>query len=237
MPALIVGGTLWRRGFSQSSSGAYDVTAVNGGSPMKTTERCSAPDCERPAEAVLEARYLCRDHYLTACYQRLEECAQRLHEQAYSDTAAEAVRQFLEECMRQATEISQSAENLDNLARARLLDILLWSADLVGRLRRGPRRAISLPIRLFSEKPGYPWQEESKTVVLSQHGALVNCHHVAEPGDALRVYRLDTGREAEARVVWCRAQGHSEFQIGLELVGTDNFWNLDWSTVERQYEQ
>ncbi len=200
---------------------------------MKTSERCSIPGCQRPADASFEARFLCREHYLAACYEQLEECTQRLREQAYSDTAAEEVRQFLEECMRQATDISQSATELDNLSRARLLDVLLWAADLLGRLRRGPRRAVAIPLRLLSEKPGYPWQEETKTLILSQHGALVNCHHTIEPGDMLRVYRVDTGREAEARVVWCRPQGHTEFQIGLELLGTDNFWNLDWGTGER----
>jgi len=139
---------------------------------------------------------------------------------------------FLTECTRQATDLSQHAEELDNLARARLLDILLSAADLSRHLRRSPRKVATLALRLHCEKPGRTWEEETKTRVLSRHGALVECQHPAQSGDALLVLRLDSGRQALARVVWCHQKEEGRREIGIEFLDCDNFWELDWSAVE-----
>jgi len=48
------------------------------------------------------------------------------------------MRAFIEECSRKALDISLHSENLDNLERGRLLDILLWAGELF-LLLRAPR--------------------------------------------------------------------------------------------------
>ncbi len=198
---------------------------------MKISEHCSAADCQRPAAATLAMRALCREHFVVACYKELEGATRRLHETSFSEPSAEALRQFLEECTRQVTDIAQSADDLDNLGRARLLDIVMWASELGSRLRRGPRRQAHLQILLRSEKPGRPWEEEVKTQWLSRHGALVECEHTVETGEILQVIRVDTGRQAEARVVWQRHKGTGGHEIGIEFSSTINFWEMDWSTT------
>jgi hypothetical protein len=48
------------------------------------------------------------------------------------------MRAFIEECSRKALDISLQSENLTNLERGRLLDILLWAGELF-LLLRAPR--------------------------------------------------------------------------------------------------
>jgi hypothetical protein len=200
--------------------------------PMKENEHCSMPDCERPVAATLHTRALCREHFLVACYKELEGATRRLHENSFSEPAAEALRNFLAECTRQAADIAQSAKDLDNLGRARLLDILMWASDLGGRLRRGPRREASLPVRLRSEKPGRPWEEETRTRWLSRHGAMVECEHQVVTGETLQVTQIDTGQQAEARVVWQRRRGTGRFEVGLEFTTAGGFWGDEVSAAE-----
>src|SRR5207245_8571594 len=107
------------------------------------------------------------------------------------------MQHFLTECTRQATDLSQHAEELDNLARARLLDILLSAADLSRHLRRSPRKVATLALRLHCEKPGRTWEEETKTRVLSRHGALVEGQHPVRSGEAALGVRLDSHRRAQ----------------------------------------
>jgi hypothetical protein len=40
------------------------------------------------------------------------------------------MRSFLEECSRKALDVSLRSDNLSNLERGRLLDILLWAGEL-----------------------------------------------------------------------------------------------------------
>ena len=201
---------------------------------MKSAEHCSELDCHRPAAGTLETRALCREHFVGACYKQLEAATRQLHESAISEASSEALRHFLEECTRQATEIAQTVEDLDNLGRARLLDIVMWASELGSRLRRGPRRAASLPIRLRSEKPGRAWEEEAKTQWLSRHGAMVECEHAVESGEILQVVQVDTGRQAEARVVWQRSKGPGRHELGLEFTTAVNFWSIDWGAPAPQ---
>ncbi len=59
------------------------------------------------------------------------------------------MRAFIEECSQKALEISLHYENLTNLERARLLDILLWASELF-LILRAPRVIPEEP-SVFSE--------------------------------------------------------------------------------------
>jgi len=54
-----------------------------------------------------------------------------------------AMRAFIEDCSQKALEVCLQSENLTNLERARLLDILLWASELFLVLRAP--RVISEP--------------------------------------------------------------------------------------------
>ncbi len=194
---------------------------------MREIESCGAPGCSRPAAGTVESRPLCLEHFLTACYGKLDRCAQQLREQPLEQSTVESMQRFVEESARQTTHIAHTHDDLDNLQRARLLDILLWAGELSRRLRRGPRKAAIVPIHLRCERPGGPWEEETKTRMLSRHGALVECHHPVQVGETLKVLRLDTGQEAQARVAWHRRKGSGWSEIGIEFTSPVDLWEVD----------
>ena len=191
---------------------------------------CSIPGCLHPVSASLEVRAFCREHFIQACYEQVDLYMRWLEENRYSDTTSEAVRHFLSECSRQVTELAHGEKGLDNLERARLLDILLRTVEMGQQLRRSSRVLVEEAIRLRCEKLGRYWEEETVTRVLSLHGAAVACAHPVEKGDILQVKRNKTGREARARVAWCqRKNGRSE--IGIEFLDSENFWEIGRSAA------
>ena len=124
-------------------------------------------------------------------------------------------------------------QNLDNLDRAKLLHIILSASELGRHLRRSPRKVAAIPVRLSSDKLGGSWEEDTETVLVSRYGALVRCKHPAKAGETINVLRADTGEKTLARVAWQRPSArHDDIRIGVEFVGCENFWGLDWGVVE-----
>jgi hypothetical protein len=76
------------------------------------------------------------EHFVAQCYQALERM-ERLTSQARTlrGPAGEEVRAFLDECSLQALRVCLGSENLSNLERGRLLDVLLWAGELSGAVR------------------------------------------------------------------------------------------------------
>ncbi len=199
---------------------------------MTRVEQCSVAGCEKESSSSLEGEPLCRNHFISISYVRLDQYEEIRKGAGFSVTAAEAARRFIHECVRQADEIEHTAQDLDNLDRAKLLHIILSASELGRHLRRSPRKAASIAVRLCSDKLGSAWEEETETVLLSQHGASVRCSHPAKPGQTLQVVRSDTGQSAEARVAWQRPVGTDDNRIGVEFVACENFWGLDWGEIE-----
>jgi hypothetical protein len=199
---------------------------------MANAEQCDVKGCDQAALATLEGEALCRGHFISVCYAQLEryEEMQKAHRLSVSD--AESVRRFINECSRQADEIEHTTKDLDNLDRARLLHIILWANELGRHLRRSPRKAASISVRLSCNKLGGAWEEETQTVLLSRHGASLRCGHPAKPGEPVQLVRLDTGQEVQARVAWQRPGENNGIRIGVEFVDCENFWGLDWGEIE-----
>jgi len=79
------------------------------------------------------------DHFLAQSYQCLEQL-ENLRDHSHGvnggrQASREEARAFLNECSLRALNISLRAENLSNLERGRLLDILLWAGELSEALR------------------------------------------------------------------------------------------------------
>jgi PilZ domain len=199
---------------------------------MTRTKKCSVAGCEQEAAASLEGQALCREHFISLSFTRLDQYDEIRKGPGLRGTDTESVRRFIHESARHADEIEHQARDLDNLDRAKLLNIILLSAELGRHLRRSPRKAASIPVRLCSDKLGSAWEEDAETVLLSQYGASVRCRHAAKPGETLEIVRSDTGAKAQARVAWQRAAGNDDIRIGVEFVSCENFWELDWGAVE-----
>ncbi len=199
---------------------------------MVEVARCGVSDCEKRAVASLDSRPLCRKHFIDSCYAELEAYSSRLREHRLRDVSPESAWRFIHQCMREADRIEQSVEDLDDEERRQLVGLILGAAELGCHVRRSPRKAASITIRLHSDKPARPWEEETETRLISRCGALVTCQHPVEIDQRLRVVRMDNGHEARARVAWHQRKRRSGPEVGIEFVECDNFWGLDWGTTE-----
>lgn len=199
---------------------------------MPAASVCSVTGCERPPAAELDVRPLCRSHFISTCYELFDEYSRWLEENRFRDSNMELVRRFLCQCTQQATEISHNVVDLDNLERARLLDLLFRATELGKLLRRSPRKVTTIPVRLSSEKLGRSWEESTKTGVISRHGVSLSCLHPVEVGDQLMLHRLDREASVRARVVWRQSRADGQFEVGLEFIHCDNFWDEDWNSAE-----
>jgi len=172
---------------------------------------------------------VCRTHFLAGAYRHLEFISGQIQEPEFHTQQGEVASRFLEECMREATNIACAAEVLNNLERAQLLDILLWASELYGRLRRGTRVRACIPILVRSEDADRPWEEKTETLQLSVHGFCFLCRHELHAGDVLTCVRLDNGRRLGGRVAWARAKNSGETEAGVEFVTDEDFWGMEAS--------
>jgi len=90
---------------------------------------CDLNRCGLPASCSVELHFLCVGHFISYCYDRLEECA-KLPRAEFNETLADTVDRFLQECSQQAATLVDPMRGLDNLERARLFDIFLWASEL-----------------------------------------------------------------------------------------------------------
>jgi hypothetical protein len=166
------------------------------------------PGCEQSSGTVDDLQLMCVAHFISTCYEELEEMQ----------------RSFTQECSQAATNFIDQKRDLSNLERARLTDIALWATELGRQLRRSPRTPLSIAIRLVSDTPGRCWEENTVTLDVNRHGARTICRNVANKGDILQIFRLDTGEQVESRVVWQRQTAPGAQEVGLETIGDKDFW-------------
>jgi len=205
-----------------------------GGFILAKPTKCGIADCGQEPAASLDNSALCREHFIATCSKRLSQYEEMRKNPGLGVADTEAARRFVHECMRQADEIEHGAEELDEADRDKLLSIILSASELGRHLRRSPRKVAAIAVHLTSQRPGESWEEDTETLLLSRHGALVRCSHAAKPGQTLEMTRSDTGRKVQARVAWQRNPGPEKdgARLGVEFVACENFWELDWSAVE-----
>ena len=105
----------------QLSPGDSDSLAV-----VRNIVRCDECAVRQAAVCSVELRFLCVNHFVDYCYQRLAECEKALG----AGRRQEPVRGFLRECATQAAKLLLIRRELQNLDRARLFDIMLWANEL-----------------------------------------------------------------------------------------------------------
>jgi hypothetical protein len=115
--------------------------------PMSRERNCSTISCGGSSVISLDQQDFCLNHFLHHCYQRLEAVDPRNRRASSGHVNLAALRGFVEECSRKALDISLHSENLTNLQRGRLLDILLWAGELFVLLRAPRVAADSVPPR------------------------------------------------------------------------------------------
>lgn len=93
--------------------------------------RCDSRDCPEPAVLRVDFHLLCLSHLVSHCHERIEACQNQLCQEISGAGGRGAGGCFVEECSPKiAALLVAQTQKLENIARAQLLDILLWSAEL-----------------------------------------------------------------------------------------------------------
>ena len=108
---------------------------LGGMDTMHRKRNCRVGSCGGAAVATLDHQALCLNHFLLRCYEKLEGFDPRGRKFSAEPVDLASMRAFIEECSRKALDISLQSQNLTNLQRGRLLDILLWAGELFLLLR------------------------------------------------------------------------------------------------------
>jgi hypothetical protein len=196
---------------------------------MDEKVQCANSGCLKPPTAIFGGKFYCRGHFVAVCYERLDFCADLLSTRNFTDRISQEMCKFIAECTEQATRLSETAKIPNNIERARLLDILFYASDIGRHLRRSPRKALSIPVRVLCKTPAREWQEDTLTRSISRFGGMLECQHTIMPDDVLSVEHLDSGRVESARLAWGWRARSGTFVFALEFVNCSNFWELDWS--------
>lgn len=115
---------------------------LGGMDTMLRKRNCRVGACGGAAITSLDHQTLCVNHFMQRCYEKLEGLDPRGRKFSAEPVDVAAMRAFIEECSRKALDVSLQSENLSNLQRGRLLDILLWAGELF-LLLRAPRLTLA----------------------------------------------------------------------------------------------
>jgi hypothetical protein len=103
-------------------------------------------------------------------------------------------------------------------------------------LRRSQRVCLSVPITVSKAEAGKPSaSEETRTLIVSAHGALLELRMPVKFGDALTLKHRKTEEELHCRVVNFGVEQFSKREVGVEFeVPSPRFWRIafppaDWS--------
>jgi hypothetical protein len=124
---------------------------LGGMDTMLGKRNCQVGSCGRVAITTLDRQALCLNHFLLRCYERLEGVDPRGRKFTAESPDLGSMRAFIEECSRKALDVSLQSEDLSNLQRGRLLDILLWAGELF-LLLRAPRLTLAQSIASSDEQ-------------------------------------------------------------------------------------
>ena len=125
---------------------------VGGMDTLCNKRNCGVDSCGVAAITALDREALCLNHFLLRCYEELERLDPRGRKFSAEPLEVISMRAFIEECSRKALDVSLQSENLSNLQRGRLLDILLWAGELFLLLRGEGLPRLSLAQSLASSE-------------------------------------------------------------------------------------
>jgi hypothetical protein len=110
------------------------------------------------------------------------------------------------------------------------------TASKMSQLRRSQRVCIRLPITVLREGPGTNVaSEETHTLIVNAHGALIQLALTVEVGQLLGIKNAHTLEQLVCRVVHLGADQTGKREVGVEFeVPSPRFWRIafppgDWS--------
>jgi len=99
-----------------------------------------------------------------------------------------------------------------------------------GNVRRSDRIALELPTQVSgTDCMGDAFVEETRTLLLSRHGAKILLERKLVPDQEVAVLCKSTGRESAARVVGQIGRSREGFFYGIEFLDSDvNLWDIEF---------
>lgn len=105
--------------------------------------------------------------------------------------------------------------------------------------RRSRRIWFTMPIRisLFVDEQ-LQWEEETSTLVVNAHGALILLNHEVAAGQVLSIADLGSAEQRKCRVVMLGARTSGMTEVGIELLEpVAHFWRVsnpppDWAPYQ-----
>lgn len=98
--------------------------------------RCSFLQCGKPSIVTLKELEYCLTHFILVCYGHIEQSLDLKSGEPETEAETKVRIKSLFEIIDQATHVGLTTGNLTNQERGQLLDILLWTSDLLLRGRR-----------------------------------------------------------------------------------------------------
>ncbi len=111
-------------------------------STMYEDRICAVDFCEGAAATSMAQQEFCLNHFIELCYENLQRIDPRSQKTGSANLDPASLRAFIEECSRRALEVALHCDDISNLQRGRLLDILLWAGELF-LLLRAPSRGFA----------------------------------------------------------------------------------------------
>jgi hypothetical protein len=134
-----MGGSIKRMGAGGKGVMKVELGAI---STMFDDKICAVDFCEGAAVASLAQQDFCLNHFIDLCYENLQRIDPRGQKMGRVNLDLASLRAFIEECSRRALDVALHCDDIDNLQRGRLLDILLWAGELF-LLLRAPSRGFA----------------------------------------------------------------------------------------------
>jgi hypothetical protein len=134
-----MGGSIKSMGASSKGVVKVELGAI---STMFNDKICAVDFCEGAAVASLAQQDFCLNHFIDLCYENLQRIDPRGQKTGRVNLDPASLRAFIEECSRRALDAALHCDDIDNLQRGRLLDILLWAGELF-LLLRAPTRGFA----------------------------------------------------------------------------------------------
>jgi hypothetical protein len=103
-----------------------------------------------------------------------------------------------------------------------------WTAD-AGR-RRSMRVLLTVPILAVGKTAaGEDFKEETRTLVVNAHGALISLAAAVKAGQKIRISNHATSQSLVCRVVYVGSPGAGKMQMGIEFEAPcPAFWQIDF---------
>ena len=176
--------------------------------------------------ASLERRALCVEHFLELARHRLESIEKSVNDRTNSRAVPSEIQSVLSEILSQTPSVVASTRRMRPEMHDSFMSLSETAARLYKQARRPPRfdRSVSCHIQmsvLSSEAP-----QKCSTVNVSQRGASVETTQAFEKEQVITLQREDTGKRANAQVVWVKKKATKGFMVGLEILDQDDFWGL-----------